>query len=516
VSEPAPRGLTRLVVRGVALAGGGYVVTQVLTLAAYLVLARLLAPEEFGDFAAASVLIGVGFMVTESGMLSALVQRPDRIEEAAATAVISTAISGAALSLTALALSPLIGHFFDSDRVGELAAAMAGVLFLYAIPIVPTALLQRRFSFLRRMVVQPVGTIVFGVVAVVCASNGVGVWSLVYGTYAQAIVDVALSWGLARWRPQLRLASFAVWRELIAYGRHVFTATAVLHVGAQIPVALTGRYVGAGALGQYRYADRIASMPFAITLAGASYVVFPAFARIASDAVRLRGAFIRALRWMSALAFPLGLALLPLGQPLTVLVFGPRWEDAGTATMALALYPAAGAVFSVVSEVFTANGRPQLLMRLVLVQLAVGAAAMVALVHLGLTGIAAGVSIGAVGGAAYSLYVVNRELEVPFKAILGELWQPTVAGMIMAAIMVPVEFGVVHAASHPGALGFALLAVESLACAVIYLGVLHRLAPDRLHELRGLLRAGASGEADQTGVSDPIENEMLNEPPALR
>ena len=115
----APEGLTRVVVRGVGLAGSGYLLTQLLTVISYLVLARLITPTEMGEFAAGS-LVMIAALFAESGMLAALIQRPDRIEEAAATAVIATMAAGVAFAVAGLAASPLIGLFFDSRESGSL------------------------------------------------------------------------------------------------------------------------------------------------------------------------------------------------------------------------------------------------------------------------------------------------------------------------------------------------------------------------------------------------------------
>ena len=78
--QDAPRDLTSTVVRGVSLAAAGYLLAQALNLAFYVVLARLLSPTDFGEFAAATVLIGLTLLVTESGLTSAVVQRRDRVE----------------------------------------------------------------------------------------------------------------------------------------------------------------------------------------------------------------------------------------------------------------------------------------------------------------------------------------------------------------------------------------------------------------------------------------------------
>ena len=99
-------------------------------------------------------------------MSSALIQHNDRLEEAAATAVLSTFFTGAALALIALALSPLVGLYFDTREIGLLAAALSGVLFVNAAGVVPDALMRRRFSFVRRVVVDPISATTYGMVGV--------------------------------------------------------------------------------------------------------------------------------------------------------------------------------------------------------------------------------------------------------------------------------------------------------------------------------------------------------------
>ena len=224
-------------------------------------LARLVTPVELGQFAAGSILVGIGLLFADSGMMAAVIHRRDRLEEAASTAVVATVVAGILLALAALAASPLIGLFFDSATVAAVAAAMAGVLLLQSARTVPHALLQRRFSFLRRLVVEPVSAVAFSVAAIVATSAGLGVWGLVVGQYAAVMTDLVLSWVLVRWRPNLRLVSVATWRELIGYARHVVASSAVRLIGDRIPIAVAGGFVGTAALGQFQYAHRIVVTP---------------------------------------------------------------------------------------------------------------------------------------------------------------------------------------------------------------------------------------------------------------
>src|SRR5205085_5863626 len=120
----------------------------------------------------------------------------------------------------------------------------------------------------------------FGAVAIATTAVGLGVWGLVVGTYAGAFVQAVLSWSLVGWRPERRLVSFAMWRELAGYGRHVIAAEALRVGQGEARAALIGRFVSTAALGQFGYALRVAVQPAGIMVNALSYVLMPALSRI--------------------------------------------------------------------------------------------------------------------------------------------------------------------------------------------------------------------------------------------
>jgi PST family polysaccharide transporter len=402
--------------------------------------------------------------------------------------VVATFLAGLLIGLLMLALAPAIGAFFDSETVTGIAAAAAGLALLRTIAVVPEALLQRRFSFLRRMVVEPGSVLAFGITGVVLTANGLGVWGLVIAQYASFLMGALLSWGLVHWRPQLRLASFAMWRELISYGRHTIAATTVIRVGEEIPVFLLGRFTGAAALGQLRYGRRIASLPLAMIMAAASYVLFPAFARIATERERFHASVLRALRWMAILAIGGGMIMIPLGKPLTTLAFGPVWAAAGEAVMALGVYTAARGISSLIVEAFKAHGRPDVVTRMNVVELVVGTIAMLALLPFGLVGVCVGISIGSVIRAVYAIRRAHVVVGLPLRNMLEAIRAPLLAAFVMVAILLPLDILVLHAGDHATLPGLLLLALEAALGLAIYAGILHVLIPGALAELRGLLR----------------------------
>ena len=152
--------LSDVTVRGARLAFVGFALNRGLMFGAYIVLARLISPRDFGLFAAASIVTGVGQLFAESGMMSALIRTRERIDEAASSAFFSLLIGGILLTLAAIAIAPLIGVLFRSSRVAAISVALSGSLLLNALSVVPEALLQRRFSYLRRVLIDPLSSAV--------------------------------------------------------------------------------------------------------------------------------------------------------------------------------------------------------------------------------------------------------------------------------------------------------------------------------------------------------------------
>ena len=483
MSSAAPPRLRSVVVRGIGLAGAGNLLTQAITFATYIMLARLLTPEDFGEFAAGSILVGLGTLFAESGMLSAVVQRRDRLDEAASTAFVATIASGLLLAATALAAAPLVGLYFDSREITLVAAAMSGYIALRQTTVVPNALLQRRFSFLRRMVVEPLSILAFAVSAVAGATAGYGVWSLVLATYVAIATQVGLSWGLVRWRPRLRLASFAVWRELIGFGRHITGGELVRHAAPQAAAALVGRFVGTSSLGQYHYATRVAERPLAMIVDGVSYVLFPAFARIAEDEARFRRAVLRALRSLTVVAYPASFILLPLGAPVAVTVFGEDWGGAGNALAAMCGVTAGRSLVSLGAHSAAAAGRPGVVFRIHLLGGILLLASTAVLLPFGLRGVGAALSLGALGTGAYALWRVADVIGAERSVVFGLTWAPLSAALVMSLGILLLERGVVDAASHEPGWSVALLAGEALAGLVVYAAVLCTLSPKTARDL---------------------------------
>ncbi len=486
--EAPPESLSGVVKRGAGLAGMGYVLSQALTFVAYLVLARLATPADFGRFAAGGVIVNAGAVLGESGIEAALLHRRKQLEEAINSAFLATIVAGVSLTLLSLAAAPLIGLFFHSHETGVVAAVLSGWMLLRMLSIVPDALLMRRFSFARRVVIDPLSTVFFAAGSIPAAAAGLGVWALVIGTYASALLNVVAAWVFARWRPNPRLARWDTWRELARFGRPVVIGNLIRRAVLEIPTLAIGRFNGAAALGQFSYAARASTQSLGAVVNVGGYVLLPAFSRLSAHDERFRTAVRTALRWLCIVSFPISMLLIPLGTPAVVLVFGEQWREAGHASMALAVYCAALSLDSIASEAWKANGRTDMLPRMHGVSLVLTLVFVGGLVHLGLVWATAGMSAAALGVAAYAVYGMSTALEIELRDLLREIWPATFASCAMAGVLFCLEHLVVHADRYATIPGIALVALQAGLGGVLYIAFLGLVAPDSTRQLIGVLR----------------------------
>ncbi|MCW2997232.1 MAG: putative polysaccharide biosynthesis protein [Solirubrobacterales bacterium] len=480
--------------RGAHLASAGWALTQALNFAAYLVLARLISPASFGHFAEASVVTGVGALFAESGMMAALIHRNDRLDEAASTAAVATFLTGLVLCPAAAATAPLLGLLFHSGEVTALALALSGWLLLRALTVVPDALLQRRFSFLRRVVVEPLGVAAFAVTSIVLASHGHGAWALVAGTYAAMTAQVVSAWAFVRWRPRLHLASIAMWRELVGYARHVFASELLRRSASQVDVLSLGSVASAGAVGQYRNGLRLARQPHDGWVQVAAYVLLPTFARMRDDPVRFRAAVQQTTATMFMVVAPLVAMLVAVGHPATMLALGRQWSEAGYVVMALAGFVAGGTFVSLASEVLKAAGRPQLLVRTHVATLLTTCACVPALAWLGPVGAALGVSLSTVLTAGYVAWLLRAAVAIRWGAIARAAFHPYAAAAGAAVVSFAIGGRLEPESADNVTAGAAVLAMVA-AGSVTYLALLRVLDPTSMARLRALV-PGSTQDAD--------------------
>jgi PST family polysaccharide transporter len=436
--------LERAAVGALAWTVAGRIGQQAVVLVATAVLARLVAPEEFGLVAMAAVFTGFAAIFVDAGLSSALVHEPRLTEAHRRSAFTITVSAGLALGLLLAAAAPLIARFYGEPRLAGVVAVLALAFPLAGLASVPAALGQRTMSFRRLSMIELAGVLLGYAAAIVAAAAGLGVWSLVVLTLTQAVVRAVALWLTDDWRPRVGLDRAAL-GTLTRFGNPLVGASTVNYWMRNADNLLVGRFAGAVQLGYYTRAYALMLLPLTQVTWLAGRVMLPALTRIRDDVARMREAYLRATSLIGFVTLPAMTLLFVLAEPLVLVLLGPDWTSVVTLFRILCGVGVLQSVTSSSGWVLQALGRTDWMFRWSLVNGTITVTAFAIGVHWGATGVAAAYAIRTALVAPVALALPGRLLRYrPADVVRG------VAGS--AVLCVPVGLvAAAIAAAVPGA-----------------------------------------------------------------
>lgn len=327
------------------------------TFAAFVLLGRLLGPEEFGVVALAMVFITLLTVVVDAGFTTYLLQA-DRVDRAVtSTAFYISAVLGVVISGSLALSAGVFAGLFDAPALAQVLPAVAATVFVAGLSSVPAALLSRELRFRELALRQLVATLSSVVVAIALAFAGAGVWALVAQHLVRSVVALVVLWSSSPFRPAL-VFSAAEARRMVRFGSSALLGQLVVQVREQAEGMLVGALAGVSALGYWSVARRFVGVAVDLFSSVINVVARPVFARVKGDPARL-GRAIGTSSSAAALLLAPALGGIALVSSFAVpLLFGDQWGPAAAVAAVLALRSIAASLSEFQRSAFLAVGRP--------------------------------------------------------------------------------------------------------------------------------------------------------------
>ncbi len=438
---------------------------KMLVLVTMAVLARLLTPQDFGIVGYATLVVAYLAVLKDLGLGAALIQRRDDVEDSAETVYAANLLLGAVLTAGVALAAPFVARFFREPLVTPLLRVLSFTFVLEALGSVQLVLLRKNLDFRRKLVPDVGSSIVKGVVSIVAAATGFGVWALVWGQITGVIASVILSWIVAPWRPRLRIHRRLL-PSLMRFGAPLIVTDIQYAVWANLDYVVVGRLLGDAALGIYTLAYRLPELLVQSVWRVLASAIFPFFSRIQDDLALLRRGFLATIRYTQVVIVPVCLGLFIAADPIVGALFGDQWAAAVPVLRLMAVFSLIGSVGVNAGDVYKALGRSGVLAKLAVAELVVLAPALVIGAHHGIVGVAWAHAIVATLDTAARLVVATRMVGIRAADIWRQIRPSLVAGAWLAAAATPVLWITRHAGDP-----LSLLATAA-AGAVAYLAAL--------------------------------------------
>jgi len=444
--------LAQKTIKGIFWSYLAFIGGKVLTFLSTIILARLLLPEQFGLVGYCLVAIQYLDILNSAGIDSALIARRENLEEAANAAFAANILLGVVSFGLTWVVAPSVAVFFKNNEIIPLLRVLGLSLPLSGLGMVPDTLLQRHLRFRTRLLPSMSGSFTKGLVSIVLAWLGLGVWSLVWGQLAGIVAGAVLAWILAGWRPTWRFRADATY-AIATYGFHIVLLEIAGAFRNNVDYLLVGRILGAAALGYYTMAYRIPELLIRSVNIVVGNVSLPVMAMAQKDREQLHSFYFNYLRYLSLVLFPVS-----VGAAITAPIFIPlflsaKWNPAIFPTVLISLALGVAAMGYIPGVLYKAIGRPELLSRLNFIKVPLAVLVLWYSTRWGISGVAAGQIVIGIFSVSLDTLVANHIMHYA----IGDLFKALAPSFFSVLVMAAVLLGVDRILPFSGFLEFGVL-----------------------------------------------------------
>lgn len=305
----------------------GQLSTQGIHFVLGLIIARMLMPEDYGVIAMMAIFMAIAQSFVDSGFGNALIRKIDRTEVDCSTAFYFNTAIGLLFYGVLFCSAPYIADFYNMPALTDVCRVYSLIIFINSWGIVPRALRSIAVDFKSQAYASVFSSIVSGLIGLLLAYQGFGVWALVWQAVLGAFFSVSMIWVLARWMP-LWSYSWSSFRAMFSYGSKLL-ASGLLHtVYLHMSTLVIGKFYTPTDLGHYDRGYQLASFPSLKFSGILRSVTFPILAKLQQDNTRLIQAYHKYMAMMSMIIFFLMTLLAVTAKPLVLILLTEKWVGA--------------------------------------------------------------------------------------------------------------------------------------------------------------------------------------------
>ena len=379
-----------------------------------LVLARILFPEEFGLVGMAAVFIGLVQVFNDLGIGAALIQRKEEdLREAHFQTAFWTGVGWAVLMYLVICfiVAPFAASFYNEPILESLLPVLGLGILSSPVNLVHKAQLTKKMDFKRIALISNSSNITSGLLSLILAFAGAGVWSLAFNSVASIVIAMPLFFMATGWKPKFQFEKQA-FQEVFGFGIFTTGTNITNYLIGNVDYLLIGKMLSAQALGAYTFAFILTDTFRSRLMAVMNNVLYPLYSKMQDDPASLKKYYLKVVEYNSVVIFPIMLFFITLADPIILVVFGDKWAESIDPLKILSLAVMVHMMVNSNTALLRGLGRPGLEMKLQLFK----AVIFLPLVYVGVRNY--GVN-GAAGAVLLNKFIAVIIAQYTFKKLLS-------------------------------------------------------------------------------------------------
>ena len=315
--------LEHKVAKGVAWSFSEKLLSMVVQMVVSIVVARQLAPADFGVMAIMTFFTSVALAIVDSGFSQTLIRKTNPTDEEYHSVLIFNIVVSLVLYGVLTAAAYPIASLYDSPEICTIAPVLFLVLPINSLCVVQTVMYTREFRFALLSKIVFLASLISGAVAVVMAVMGCGIWSLVAQRLLMMGIKAIAFWSIRRWRTSARF-SFAVIKAMAPFSLRLLATDLIASIYNNVAQLFIGK-INTSTLGYYAQAQKLKDLPVTSTVQAVQGVTFPALSKIKEDSAKFAEGYLRIERLLGFILFPIMLGFVAIAPDMFMLLLGEKW-----------------------------------------------------------------------------------------------------------------------------------------------------------------------------------------------
>ena len=292
-----------------------------------IIVANRIMPDDMGIIAVLTVFVTLSQVVIDSGFSQTLIRKANATAEDFKAVFRFNLIASVALYAILTATTPWVASYYGWELIRKVAPVLYLLLPLNALCVIQNTIMVKEFRFAQLSTIIFFSSLISGILAIVMALTGFGIWSLVGQRVSMMATKAILLWWKSpwRWRSDIRTGSL---KEMTPYSLRLIATDMITAIYNNIAQLFIGKIYSADMLGYYNQAQKLKDMPVNATMQSIQSVTFPALAKISDNPTTFDEGYRRVLMLTAFIMLPVMTGLIATADDIYMLLLKPQWHPA--------------------------------------------------------------------------------------------------------------------------------------------------------------------------------------------
>ncbi len=407
---------------------------QILGFIVSIVLARLLAPDDYGSIALINVFISFVQIFINGGFSTALIRKKDADELDYSSVFYCSLVIAIIMYVLMYFIAPYVAEFYEIPELTNLLRVLALISVLGTYNSMQSVILTRKFLF-KKLFLSSFGAIIIaGIISIALAYAGFGTWALVAQQLITVITTSVIMTFTVKWRPKL-LFSFERIKILFSFGSKLLISNLMENLYQNIYSLIIGKKYSATNLAYWNKSKQFPMLIVSNINGTVSDVMFPLLSKFQDNKKELKAIVSRSIRTNAYLIFPLLMGLAVCAEPVVRILLTDKWLACVPFLQGWCFINAWKPIHSINLITFKAMGRSDIFLNLEIVKKIIGITILVITLPFGLDVMMIGLMVNTILASVINAYPNSKILGYGYFEQLKDILPSIVLTISMGIIV---------------------------------------------------------------------------------